>query len=227
MPLHDLIPSSIKCFLNVQLARLRYPGRMIYTPYVHRSAKLGNPCQLNRDVQIGPNVSIGDYTYVNDGTLIGSGMIGKFCSIAYYCEIGMQEHPIDYISTSPFIYGTKNIFNKESNWNEFNEPPCIGNDVWIASKVTILQGVQIGDGAVIAAGSIVTKDVPPYAVVAGAPAKIIRYRFNSSKIESLLALQWWNMSLSELHENQSLLRSGKNWFKLFMESTVTDKNNAA
>ena len=112
MSWHDLIPFSIKSFLHLQRARWRYPDRKIYTPYVHHSAKLGISCRLNRDVQIGSNVSIGDYTYINDGTLIGSGSIGKFCSIAYHCEIGMHEHPLDYISTSPFLYGSNNIFPK-------------------------------------------------------------------------------------------------------------------
>ncbi|HEY4760282.1 MAG TPA: CatB-related O-acetyltransferase [Thermoguttaceae bacterium] len=178
-------------------------------------------------MQIGANVSIGDYSYVNDGTLIGSGTIGKFCSIGYYCEIGMHEHPIDYISTSPFVYGSINIFDEKCIWDDFRSPPIIGNDVWIASKATILQGVRVSDGAVIAAGSVVTKDVPPYAIVVGVPARIVRFRFNPHEISSLLALQWWNMSSAVMRQNKDFLCAGVNWYKYFPTNTISDEEKAA
>lgn len=227
MKARDFIPQGISSYLRLILTRLRYPNREIDTFSVHPTVQLGTPCWIAAGVQIGRHVRIGDYSYVNDGTLIGSGTIGKFCSVGYYCEIGMHEHPVDYISTSSMLYGPRNIFAEECKWDEFSNPPVIGNDVWIASKAVILQGVCISDGAVIAAGSVVTKDVPPYAIVAGVPARIVRRRFNPHEIDALLALQWWNMSPSDLKQNKSLLCAGKNWYERLPAGFSIDKEQAA
>jgi virginiamycin A acetyltransferase len=225
--MRDFIPEGLKSYLRLIRTRFRYPGRDINTCIVHPTVQLGVGCRLATGVQIGRNVHIGDYSYANEGTVIGSGNIGKYCSIGYYCEIGLHEHPMEYISTSPFLYGSRNIFDEKSNWDDFRSPPDIGNDVWIASKATILQGVRISDGVVIAAGAVVTKDVPPYAIVAGVPAKIVRHRFGPREIEMLIAMQWWNMSLSELHKNRSLFQAGKDWFRHIPAATIYDKKGAA
>ncbi|MEM5663830.1 CatB-related O-acetyltransferase [Bacillus toyonensis] len=111
---------------------------------------------------------------MNSDTRIISGIIGKFCSISYGCQIGMSEHPTNYISTSPYSYGSSNIFGITPYFEEVHSPPIIGNDVWIGGRVIILQGVTIGDGAIIAAGAVVNKDVPPYTIVGGVPAKPIK-----------------------------------------------------
>ena len=91
-------------------------------------------------------------------------------------------------------------------------PPIIGNDVWIAAKSIVFQGVKIGNGAVIGAGSVVTKDVPDYAIVAGNPARIIRYRFTPDIIAYLNETKWWNYTLDNLDDNfLSMLNSGEQW----------------
>ena len=119
--------------------------------------------------------------------------IGSFCSISQNTMIGPGEHPLNYLSTSPCFY--MNMFgwrNRICNFNPAN--PCtIGNDVWIGYGVFIKEGITVGDGAVIGAGSVVVKDVPPYAIVGGAPAKIIKYRFNEQTIKKLLELKWWDL----------------------------------
>jgi len=119
---------------------------------------------------------------------------GKFCSIAGNVRIFLDgNHRIDTFSSYPF--------RERFGWNEVNPNswgksiPVIGNDVWIANDVTIFSGVTIGDGAVIAGQSVVTKDVPPYAVVGGNPAKVLKYRFSPEIIEKLLTLKWWDLSL--------------------------------
>lgn len=89
----------------------------------------------------------------------------------------------------------------DRNYFEEFEKIGIGNDVWIGANVIILDGIEIGDGAVVAAGSVITKSVPPYAIVGGVPAKIIRYRFEKDKIEKLLILKWWDMDLAYLRKN--------------------------
>ena len=196
--LQKMVPRSVKKITRLLLLRIRYPGRTILTPHVHRSVTLGIKCKLLTDVEVGENVDIGNYSYVNKGSVIASGRIGKFCSIGYYCQIGMHEHPTALLSTSPYLYGIHNILGIKQSWNDFVSPPSIGNDVWIGSNSVILQGVTIGDGAIIAAGAVVTKDVSPYTIVAGVPAKMIKKRFSDKKIDDLQQLQWWNKPISEI-----------------------------
>lgn len=120
--------------------------------------------------------------------------IGNFCSISDRCVCGLAEHDMTYVSTSPAFCKGKNVTNLSyaSLPNPVYKVTTIGNDVWIGANVSIRAGVTIGNGAVIGIGSVVTKDVPPYAVVAGVPAKVIRYRFDEETIEKLQALEWWN-----------------------------------
>jgi acetyltransferase-like isoleucine patch superfamily enzyme len=153
---------------------------------------------ISRDVEIAPNVRLGDYSYVNAGTVIGSGSVGKYCSIGYFCQIGLPEHPISLLSTSPRLYGEKNIFALPPAWNDESKPPQIGNDVWIASSVIVLRGVTIGDGAVIGAGAVVTRNVEPYAICVGVPSRMIGKRFAPEKIDMLLRRRWWDLSKEEL-----------------------------
>ena len=147
---------------------------------------------------------LGKYSYVGNNCYFYKTKIGRYSSIAKNCKIVYGDHPTSaFVSTHPAFYHknrmegrcyqTSNVFDEyryiddEKKWM-LN----IGNDVWIASDVTILGGVRIGDGAVICTGAVVTKDVPPYAVVGGVPAKIIRYRFSEDQIEWLLKIKWWD-----------------------------------
>lgn len=123
--------------------------------------------------------------------------IGNFVSIGKNVIIGHGEHPLNFLSTSPYFY-FDNLGYKNDETNSHNEfwkyaPIHIGNDVWIGDNVCIKNGLTIGDGAVIGLGAVVTKDVPPYAIVAGVPAKVIKYRFDSDTIDRLLKLKWWDL----------------------------------
>ena len=148
--------------------------------------------------------SIGSYSFSHSSfhELIAF-EIGNFVSIGEgVCSFGF-EHPIDNLGTSPFFYEeNRNLFKrvqiKKSKKQVKNEGIFIGNDVWIGRRVMIKRGVKIGNGAVVGAGAIVTKDVPDYAVVAGNPAKIIKYRFNDNLIERLKLIKWWNLPVEEL-----------------------------
>jgi acetyltransferase-like isoleucine patch superfamily enzyme len=139
---------------------------------------------------------VGPNSYVN-------GKIGKFCSIGSNVRFVIGTHPINYVSTSPLTYSTKVecpcSFGAKDSFGESKYADkekkfhiLIGNDVWIGSNALILEGLTIGDGAIIGAGSVVTKNVPPYAVVAGVPANIIKYRFNDKQIAFLLGFKWWD-----------------------------------
>ena len=149
--------------------------------------------------------NIGKHSYYASGLIIESEdtVIGKYCSISYNVVIGASQHPTNWLSTSPIQYAnnvldfpTKHICNIG-----ITSKPCyIGNDVWIGTKAVIMHDITIGDGAIIGSGAVVTHDVPPYAIVVGVPAKILRYRFDEKTIKQLLELKWWNLPEEQVAE---------------------------
>lgn len=162
-------------------------------------------CHIDKTAKVGTgsnciDVRMGRYSYMGKNNSVANTTIGSFCSIASYCAIGGGAHPLTMVSTSPVFYEGKNGFKKHfSNIPaDINKPVEIGNDVWIGEAVFINDGVRIGTGAVIGAHSVVTKDVSPYAVVAGAPARVIRYRFDEEIIQKLLDSKWWECSDEEI-----------------------------
>ncbi|MEG0851842.1 MAG: Vat family streptogramin A O-acetyltransferase [Flavobacterium sp.] len=167
-----------------------------------------------------PNIIVGDYTYYDDFEstdnfeknvlyhfdFIGDRLIiGKFCMIASDVKFIMNgaNHKMDGITAYPFY-----IFGKE--WADtapkkeelpFKGDTIVGNDVWIGHNVTIMPGVTIGSGAIISSNSTVTKNVEPYSIVGGNPAKELRKRFSDEKISELLAMEWWNWKIEKITEN--------------------------
>ena len=162
---------------------------------------------------------VGYLTYMNRYGSLLNARVGRYCSIAEGVFIGPWEHPTDRISTHPFVF---NAFAPKDTASDFSfekfeiyprivdrqnvipstkaPQTVVGNDVWIGRNVTILQGVTVGHGAVIGAHSVVTKDVEPYSIVAGLPARTIRKRFDEKTISRLLALQWWDYDLASARE---------------------------
>lgn len=149
------------------------------------------------------NSSVGDFSYVGPHSWLVKTSVGKFCSIAPNCRIGLAAHSLNFLSTSPIFTEAKN--GTGHSWtkkNFFNPslPVSVGNDVWIGERALVMGGVEIGDGAVVGAGAIVTKNIPAYAVVAGVPARLIRYRFPAEKIAVLEKERWWELPESALRE---------------------------
>jgi acetyltransferase-like isoleucine patch superfamily enzyme len=147
------------------------------------------------------NSIIGDYSYVAQNSVINNTIIGKFCSIGPNLICGWGVHPIQGISTHPMFYSVEKQNGMTlSSKNKIREmlPIEIGNDVFIGMNVTILDGVSIGNGAVIGAGAVVSKDIPDFAIAVGNPIKIIKYRFETSIIDQLLKVQWWNLKGDQL-----------------------------
>lgn len=172
---------------------------IVFSKYKLRHMKdAESPIRIERDVVISnKKIKIGRYTFIGKGASIGRNTesIGRYCSLASGCVVGLNYHPMEKLSTSAAFYSKSwGIYNGDVDYiSSFQEgrQTIIKNDVWVGANVIILGGVSIGNGAVIGAGSVVTKDVPDYAVVAGNPAKIIRYRFNEGVIKKLLYLKWW------------------------------------
>lgn len=149
-------------------------------------------------------IEIGEYTYGHFDILCWSSddsvQIGKFCSIAPYVKIlGGGEHNKNIVSTYPFKHFFMN--NKLDPNVETKGPTIIGNDVWIGMNSLILSGVNISDGVIIGAGSVVAKDIPPYAIVAGNPMKIIGYRFEDDITKKLISISWWDWPIEKINEN--------------------------
>lgn len=174
-----------------------------------------------------PNIIIGDYTYYDDAAgaekfeqhvthhyeFLGDKLIiGKFCAIASGVEFVMNgaNHRMNSVTTYPF-----NIMGHgwEKNTPALEDLPfkgdtVVGNDVWIGQQVTIMPGVNIGDGAIIAANSVVTKDVPPYHIVGGNPSRILKRRFDEELIDYLLEIKWWEWPAEKIFQNLDQLCSG-------------------
>ena len=146
--------------------------------------------------------SIGRYSYIGRNSFVIDTQIGSFCSIGPGCNIGGTGHPIDWVSTSPVFHKWENILKKNFSRHEYNifSDTIIGNDVWIATNAMIKAGVKISDGAVIGMGAVVTKDVGPYEVWGGNPARCIKKRFDDETIEKLISLEWWSLNECELIE---------------------------
>jgi chloramphenicol O-acetyltransferase type B len=190
-------------------------GSTIYNSSIGEEVNIYEFCSisnanLEKNVQIYPrchlhNVSLGRFSYISQNSILNLTEIGNFCSFGPYLICGFGEHPTDFLSTSPVFFSTlKQCGVSFSSENFFQETKkiTIGHDVWIGARVFIRDGVKIGHGVIIAAGSVVVKDVPDYAIVGGVPAKVIRFRFSNEIIQELLKIQWWNWPENHLRKAQ-------------------------
>nr|WP_212757524.1 CatB-related O-acetyltransferase [Stenotrophomonas maltophilia] len=160
-----------------------------------------------------PRISVGRYTYGSPQLKVWSEgeriEIGAFCSIADDVVIfGGGEHRLDWVTTYPLRIALNSPGAGHDGHPHTKGPTRIGNDVWIGHGAMIVSGVTVGDGACIGAGAVVSRDVPPYAVVAGNPAKVVRSRYDEQTIARLQAIAWWNWPIDRIRAFESLLCSG-------------------
>jgi acetyltransferase-like isoleucine patch superfamily enzyme len=152
-------------------------------------------CNFSGKISVGYATTLGYNNF-----FVGNIEIGKYCQIGADVAMHSTNHPMGYLST----YINKNLFNGELESLKEIKNIKIGNDVWIGHNVIIVGNITVGNGAILAAGSVVTKDVPPYTIVAGVPAKPVRNRFSDSVIAELQQLQWWDMTPEELQKVKPL-----------------------
>ncbi|MDX0449090.1 CatB-related O-acetyltransferase [Sinorhizobium medicae] len=188
------------------------------TSTIAKSASIKQKTIVEDPIHVGAGCAvmadrIGRYCFINNNTCIFDGVrIGRFVTFARNCQIGGAEHPIHYLSTG-FFRISRNWFPDDHVAQTAELVPLtrvpsrsrganieIGNDVWFGASCLVLKGVTIGSGAVIGAGAVVTKDVPPYAIVAGNPAKVVKYRFDEETISRLLAAKWWDRDMAVIEK---------------------------
>lgn len=168
-------------------------------------SRIEHPVSFGHRVEVHVDSDVGAFTFINTDTVIyRNTSIGRYCSFARNCEVGVANHPTTMLSSHSFQYSgwmfpamEEYNFKRETKFLA-HPKTSIGSDVWVGAQSVIKAGVSIGHGAIIAANSVVTKDVPAYAIVGGSPAKLIRYRFDHMDILFLLNTEWWELPFSEI-----------------------------
>ena len=182
-----------------------------------RHVKVNNTSFFEGSNLLAPNVvfknsNIGFASYVGNNSFLYNTKIGRYSCIGPHVKIILGQHPMDYVSIHPCFYSTRKqagfTYVEKNKYDEFKYVDktngisvFIGNDVWICADVKILEGVTIGDGAIVLPGAVVNTDIPPYSIVGGVPAKVIKYRFDEKNIDYLLELKWWNKDKKWIESN--------------------------
>lgn len=203
------LPDEYKIYRNVIVKDSVLGDKIsIGNDSVVKNSNIAAYCEIERRNMVRDS-EIGRVTYTGAGTSIIWASIGAFCSISRRVDIGGNQHDYNSLTTMP-TYKFKQLITGKAIEHPKEKMIYIGNDVWIGEGASILrkQDLVIGDGAVIGAGAVVTKSVPPYAVVVGIPARIIKYRFDKETVNELLAIKWWNWSIEKIKNNWDVLSSG-------------------
>ncbi len=197
----------LRRLLKIVVYRCKYNKRNVVIGTKSNLQGLNTTFEGNN--RIGKNVkfggSIGRCSYIGDNCEITAD-IGRYCSIASNVRTIAGKHPTrNWVSTSPVFFSTLaqcgTTYVSDNKFSEDSKRIKIGSDVWIGNGALLLEGIEIGHGSIVAAGAVVVRDVEPYSVVGGVPAKVIRKRFSDDEIEKLLHIQWWNMDEAWLKNN--------------------------
>lgn len=223
--------TSLKTLLSKLKRRIRYRSLRANdvwidsTALVDRITKFGGYNKIYGQSQIFAS-NLGKFSYVGPQSVLANCDVGPFCSIGPEVRIGPGLHPTSWISTHPAFYSPK----MQAGISFVVEAKCteslrteIGADVWIGARAIVMDGITIGQGAVIAAGAVVTRNVPPYCIAGGVPARIIRQRFDTATISELLHWDWWSLPLEDLKELASLFSVNRDWSVTELKKRVGTK----
>lgn len=191
--------TDIKTYCKINFVYPKRYKNSVIESYIVDESILGEELIIKKDVVISDTLKeIGSYSYIGSrAEIFNCKRIGRYVSVSHDVKIGLENHVLDQLGTSPVFYSEQRGWMETTNQEKQN-PAIIEDDVLISANAMIMSGVKIGTGAVVGAGAFVNKDVPPYAIVAGIPAKIIRYRFDEASIERLLKSEWWTLHKNEL-----------------------------
>lgn len=206
------VSPSASLYHNVRVIRSTIDDKTSVGDYTTvRDSKVGKYCQIQRYCDL-LRVNIGNYTIIERNAVLHDVTIGSFCELSWYVGMGGDNHNYKLPSIHHWYWQTYFGFEhdeisvgKTNFFAKLNSEECIiGNDVWVGSGVTVNRKVHVGNGAILASGCVVTKDVPDYAIVGGAPARIIKYRFDEETIRRLQKIVWWDWPDDVLRENRHL-----------------------
>jgi|LauGreDrversion4_2_1035121.scaffolds.fasta_scaffold03025_2 virginiamycin A acetyltransferase len=191
---------------NIAGAKIHSTAKIIGT-VIHGNISISEGVTIDKCVIAGHDINIGRYTSINGPNTtiyaeVNSIQIGNFCSIARNVDIQEWNHPVNKLSTS--MIGANCLGIPIRQEMESRGPIIIGHDVWIGTQCVVLSGVKIGNGAIIGANSVVSSDIPAFAIAVGNPAKVIKYRFDEKRQSEILKMEWWNWELKKIVENRDL-----------------------
>jgi len=201
---NNIISKSAKIYYMANIINSKLEDNSVVGDF----SKVENSClyeyaRVDRNNYVWESV-LGRHSYTGRNTKLIKANIGNFTSISWDVTIGGANHDYSKITTHSFLYNDIDGLRPDgfsAAYDRFEEKCIIGHDVWIGAGAIILRDVNVGNGAVIAAGAVVTNDIPAYAVVAGTPAKVIKMRFDENKIETLQNIKWWNWNDDEIRKN--------------------------
>lgn len=217
MIIGKLLPRSLKRYVRNIIIKSKNNSLRLSNQANVAATVFGDSNIVFKDATLN-NVTLGDFTYIGEKSVFLNTVIGKYCSIAGNVKCGLGTHPSrTFVSSHPVFYSLNPIlsgitFADKQYFDEYSNT-TIGNDVWIGENAMIIGGINIGDGAIIAGGALVTKDVPPYAIVGGVPAKILKYRFEEEEVQFLLKLKWWELDKTIIKNNFILFHDIKTLMK--------------
>lgn len=206
------VSSSAKLYNNVRIIRSTVGDVTSVGDYTTvRDSYVGHHCQIQRYCDL-LRVHIGNNTIIERNAVLHDVSVGSFCELSWYVGMGGDNHNYKLPSIHHWYWQTyfgfendENSIGKKNFFEKLNSEECtIGNDVWVGSGVTVNRKVHVGNGAILASGCVVTKDVPDYAIVGGTPARIIKFRFDEETIQRLSRIAWWDWPEDVLKENRHL-----------------------
>lgn len=210
------IKLMLRDIIHIILIKLKWKNKLIcaYSSRINKTSFFEGANRISKRTTFSGKMGYGSYMGLN---CFIQGEIGRFTSIGSYCNVIIGRHPYTspFVTTSPMFFSVlkqngytftdKQLFNENKYVDEANNSISIGSDCWIGNYVKIVEGVRINDGAVVLAGAIVTKDIPPYAIAAGIPARIIKYRYDNKTIEFLLKNKWWLNDIKWIKKNWKIM----------------------